>query len=116
VSPRSIVLYGRSIGSGPTCYLAQKLSKEEKPVGAIILQVRTIVVPLVMEAESPKRMVAESGRSRERLLGLGLGIGLPGTEALQGGEARRRHHPTGPSPLIGAVMPSEVALGVWGVS
>ena len=33
----SIVLYGRSLGTGPSCYLAKKTSIEGKPVGGIIL-------------------------------------------------------------------------------
>lgn len=32
-----IVLYGRSLGSGPTCYLAKKTADEGKPVGGVIL-------------------------------------------------------------------------------
>jgi len=42
-SPRHIVLYGRSIGSGPTCYLANILHKKNKdravsvPLGGMIL-------------------------------------------------------------------------------
>ena len=33
------MLYGRSIGSGPTCYLAERLSQDGTPVGGVILQV-----------------------------------------------------------------------------
>jgi pimeloyl-ACP methyl ester carboxylesterase len=33
-----IVLYGRSLGSGPSCYLAQKLCQQGLPVAALILQ------------------------------------------------------------------------------
>ena len=32
--PNEVVLYGRSVGSGATCYLAQKLSIEGSPPGA----------------------------------------------------------------------------------
>ena len=32
-----IVLYGRSLGSGPSCYLANKTSREGKPVAGLIL-------------------------------------------------------------------------------
>lgn len=39
IGPKRIVLYGRSIGSGPTCYLAEKLSMDATPVGGVILQV-----------------------------------------------------------------------------
>lgn len=38
VVPKRIVLYGRSVGSGPTCYLAERLSKDGTPVGGLILQ------------------------------------------------------------------------------
>jgi hypothetical protein len=34
----NIVLYGRSLGSGPSCYLAQRLRFEGKPLGGLILQ------------------------------------------------------------------------------
>lgn len=40
IDPQHIVLYGRSVGSGPSCYLAQKLSREQKGglgVGGLIL-------------------------------------------------------------------------------
>jgi len=40
INPQHIVLYGRSVGSGPSCYLAQKLSRKEKGVlgvGGMIL-------------------------------------------------------------------------------
>lgn len=33
----NIVLYGRSLGTGPTCYLAKKTSIDRKPVGGVIL-------------------------------------------------------------------------------
>mmetsp|Transcript_37103 Transcript_37103/g.85738 ORF Transcript_37103/g.85738 Transcript_37103/m.85738 type:complete len:151 (-) Transcript_37103:142-594(-) len=33
-----IILYGRSLGSGPTCYLAQKLTEEGTPCAGVILQ------------------------------------------------------------------------------
>lgn len=36
--PENIVIYGRSIGSGPSCYLAERLAKANTPVGALILQ------------------------------------------------------------------------------
>lgn len=39
VVPKRIVLYGRSIGSGPSCYLAERLSRDGTPVGGLILQV-----------------------------------------------------------------------------
>ncbi|CAM9549251.1 unnamed protein product, partial [Chrysoparadoxa australica] len=38
VPPEQIVLYGRSLGSGPTCYMAQKLGREGVQLGGIILQ------------------------------------------------------------------------------
>lgn len=38
VSPTSIVIYGRSLGSGPSCYLAERLSGEKVPVAGLILQ------------------------------------------------------------------------------
>lgn len=36
--PEQIVLYGRSLGSGPSCYLASRLAKEGRSVGGVILQ------------------------------------------------------------------------------
>jgi abhydrolase domain-containing protein 17 len=33
----SIVLYGRSLGSGPTCYLAERLAKEKQSIAGVIL-------------------------------------------------------------------------------
>ena len=33
----SIVLYGRSLGSGPTCYLAERLAKEKQSIAGMIL-------------------------------------------------------------------------------
>ena len=36
--PENIVIYGRSIGSGPSCYLAERLARANIPVGALILQ------------------------------------------------------------------------------
>lgn len=38
IRPEQIVLYGRSLGSGPTCFLAQKLSREGTPCAGVILQ------------------------------------------------------------------------------
>jgi len=35
----NIILYGRSLGSGPSCYLAERLSKEKIQVGGLVLQV-----------------------------------------------------------------------------
>uniref|UniRef100_A0A7S1VS05 AB hydrolase-1 domain-containing protein n=1 Tax=Grammatophora oceanica TaxID=210454 RepID=A0A7S1VS05_9STRA len=35
--PHQIVLYGRSLGSGPSCYLAQKTALENRSVGGLIL-------------------------------------------------------------------------------
>ena len=37
VAPCDIVLYGRSLGSGPSCYLAAKTALAGSPVGALIL-------------------------------------------------------------------------------
>lgn len=37
LSPHQIVLYGRSVGSGPSCWLAAKSAKEEQSVGGLIL-------------------------------------------------------------------------------
>jgi len=36
--PRNIVLYGRSLGSGPSCYLAERLSRDGVKIGGLILQ------------------------------------------------------------------------------
>lgn len=38
IPPSSIILYGRSLGTGPTCYLAAKQSKLRQPVRGIVLQ------------------------------------------------------------------------------
>mmetsp|Transcript_14503 Transcript_14503/g.27286 ORF Transcript_14503/g.27286 Transcript_14503/m.27286 type:complete len:278 (-) Transcript_14503:61-894(-) len=38
LDPRQIVLYGRSVGSGPATYLASKLSIEGVPLGGLILE------------------------------------------------------------------------------
>lgn len=45
VPPETIVLYGRSIGSGPSLYLAEKLAKDGVRLGALILQVRHVNFP-----------------------------------------------------------------------
>ena len=38
IQPEQIVLYGRSLGSGPSCYLASKTAREGRSVGGVILQ------------------------------------------------------------------------------
>ncbi|GAX21263.1 hypothetical protein FisN_1Lh092 [Fistulifera solaris] len=38
IQPEQIVLYGRSLGSGPSCYLARKTAQQGRSVGGIILQ------------------------------------------------------------------------------
>jgi fermentation-respiration switch protein FrsA (DUF1100 family) len=38
LQPEQIVLYGRSLGSGPSCYLAAKTASEGRSVGGLILQ------------------------------------------------------------------------------
>lgn len=38
LQPEQIVLYGRSLGSGPSCYLASKTAMEGRSVGGVILQ------------------------------------------------------------------------------
>lgn len=38
LQPSEIVLYGRSLGSGPSCYLAQKTANEGRSVAGVILQ------------------------------------------------------------------------------
>jgi len=38
VQPERIVLYGRSLGSGPSCYLASKTASEGRSVAGVILQ------------------------------------------------------------------------------
>jgi abhydrolase domain-containing protein 17 len=38
IQPEQIVLYGRSLGSGPSCYLASKTATEGRSVGGVILQ------------------------------------------------------------------------------
>jgi hypothetical protein len=37
IPPSQIVVYGRSLGSGPSCYLAAKTAKEGRSVAALIL-------------------------------------------------------------------------------
>lgn len=37
-SSQNIIFYGRSLGSGPSCYLAEKLCKEGIEIGGLILQ------------------------------------------------------------------------------
>lgn len=37
VFPHQLVLYGRSLGSGPSCYLAHKTAEEGNSVGGLIL-------------------------------------------------------------------------------
>ena len=38
VQPEQVVLYGRSLGSGPSCYLASKTARDGQSVGGVILQ------------------------------------------------------------------------------
>ena len=38
IQPEQVVLYGRSLGSGPSCYLASKTANEGRSVGGVILQ------------------------------------------------------------------------------
>lgn len=38
IAPEQIVLYGRSLGSGPSCYLAARTAKEGRSVAGVILQ------------------------------------------------------------------------------
>jgi fermentation-respiration switch protein FrsA (DUF1100 family) len=38
IKPEQLVLYGRSLGSGPSCYLAERLSKNKVRLGGLILQ------------------------------------------------------------------------------
>jgi len=38
IKPEQIVLYGRSLGSGPSCYLASKTAEEGRSVAGVILQ------------------------------------------------------------------------------
>lgn len=38
IQPEQIVLYGRSLGSGPSCYLAAKTGTQGRSVGGVILQ------------------------------------------------------------------------------
>jgi len=38
IQPEQVVLYGRSLGSGPSCYLASKTASEGRSVGGVILQ------------------------------------------------------------------------------
>lgn len=42
IPSEQIVLYGRSLGSGPSCYLAERLHKEQVILGGLILQVTII--------------------------------------------------------------------------
>lgn len=38
IIPSDIILYGRSLGSGPSCYLAERLQRDGISVGGLILQ------------------------------------------------------------------------------
>ncbi len=38
IPPRQIVLYGRSVGSGPATFLASKLANEGEELGGLILE------------------------------------------------------------------------------
>ena len=38
IQPEQIVLYGRSLGSGPSCYLASKTAPNGRSVAGVILQ------------------------------------------------------------------------------
>lgn len=38
IEPQNIVLYGRSLGTGPSCYLAERLHKEGVSIGGLVLQ------------------------------------------------------------------------------
>lgn len=38
LQPEQIVLYGRSLGSGPSCYLASKTAREGRSIAGVILQ------------------------------------------------------------------------------
>ena len=42
ICPDQIVLYGRSLGSGPSCYLAERLSLQGVVIHGVILQVLCI--------------------------------------------------------------------------
>lgn len=52
IPPSSIILYGRSLGSGPSCYLASRTAEEGSPVGGLILHAPFLSV---------YRIVLESG-------------------------------------------------------
>jgi hypothetical protein len=38
INPQNIVIYGRSVGSGPSTFLASKLGNEGEELGALILE------------------------------------------------------------------------------
>ncbi len=38
LKPKNIVIYGRSVGSGPSTYLAAKLAEEKQKIGGLILE------------------------------------------------------------------------------
>ena len=42
IPPEQIVLFGRSIGSGPTCYLAERLHRAQVQLGGMILLVHML--------------------------------------------------------------------------
>jgi len=52
IPPSSIILYGRSLGSGPSCYLASRTAEDGDPVGGLILHAPFLSV---------YRIVLESG-------------------------------------------------------
>lgn len=47
VPAENIILYGRSLGSGPSLYLAEKLAQQQVRIGGVILQVSSLLVNLV---------------------------------------------------------------------
>lgn len=46
-SAENIVLYGRSLGSGPSCYLAERLHKRQIRLGGMILQVKNMKISFI---------------------------------------------------------------------
>lgn len=48
LSSESIVVFGRSLGTGPSCYLAERLSKSNVKLGGLILQVCLIVYKFII--------------------------------------------------------------------
>jgi pimeloyl-ACP methyl ester carboxylesterase len=62
----NIVLYGRSLGTGPSCYLANKTSLEGKPVGGIILHSPYLSIYRIVVDSNALGMIGDMFQSYKR--------------------------------------------------